>query len=418
MLSVGLVRFIRESTDNRLLQDMLALVIALTISRGRFSAYSRVIHDVVGGSLYSAYLRIVSSLRNMDRSESYLTQAAAEELGKQGRCKTWIHNGLTHTRSLGNINALVGVRGRLLPRRMHGLVEWEFSPEFKVRLARAFSNYGDRLGSHSAEVLEIVRAGLASVEAPDLPFGEVLAACEGDERKARANWLALEKLRIGGAREARFGLGGRIYHALTNIKKGLRRKFTIRGSPVVEVDKHATFLNIIAAKMAPPGERERLLAICGTGDAYGQIAPLLGMDDGKELKKRFQAEVVFSFRPTWSPIWKAFQREFPGTAAAIADIRDGSEMVVNERVERDSQGVQRTIKTRWGQRRLSRILERWESEIFLHRSLVRLHRDHGIIAVPIHDCLMVPQEHASLTRSVIEQAAYEVLGHTPVIKVG
>lgn len=427
-LTKDLAAHIQRMTPSPLMRDFLALAIAMTIARRRFSPHSRVVKRALGGR-YSESLRLMQSLPFISRDDSYVTATLAKETGKQSHCKTWYANGLKQVPLMGNINALLRCRGWACPAGIRGLVKWRFGSDFRSRLASAFDWFATE---HSVspeqsqlfgEILEIVGAALSQLEAPDLSFEEVLELCDGDKAKAHANWNALEKLRNGVPDEARFDLGHRVYHPLTNLKKEIRRKFTVRGSPVVEVDKHATYPTIIGAKMAPPGEQERLLALSATGDFYGQMADLLlGIDcTGEPLlkdrfKKQFQRDVVFGFRPKWSPIWRAFQREFPGTAAAIADIRDGSEVVVNERVERDSQGVKRTIKTHWGQRRLSRILSRVESEIFLQRALVRLHRDYGIAAVPIHDCLMVAEEHVGVVKQVIEEAATVVLGFTPVIK--
>lgn len=83
---------------------------------------------------------------------------------------------------------------------------------------------------------------------------------------------------------------------------------------------------------------------------------------------------------------------------AIADIRDDSDAVVDEHNGRDVNGRRYKTQTRWGQRRLSRILSRVESEIFLQRALVRLYREYGVRAVPIHGCLMVAERHAEVAR--------------------
>ena len=126
---------------------------------------------------------------------------------------------------------------------------------------------------------------------------------------------------------------------------------------------------------------------------------------------------MFTYRPWWSEIWQAFACEFPGTARELARIRDGTDRVVDEHTGYDVNGRRYRTQTRWGQRRLSRILSRVESQIFLQRALVRLYHDHGVRAVPIHDCLMVAERHAKAARQVIEQAAAEVLGFVPVVKV-
>jgi hypothetical protein len=147
------------------------------------------------------------------------------------------------------------------------------------------------------------------------------------------------------------------------------------------------------------------------------MAELLGIQDRAELKQRFQRDVVFTFRSTWSKIWQTFAREFPGTARELARIRDGTDTVVDEHVGYDVNGRRFRTETRWGQRRLSRILSRVESEIFLQRALVRL-APEGVRAVPIHDCLMVAERHAEAARAAIERAAEEeVLGFVPVVKL-
>jgi len=119
----------------------------------------------------------------------------------------------------------------------------------------------------------------------------------------------------------------------------------------------------------------------------------------------------------WSEIWQAFACEFPGTARELSRIRDEPDMVVDEHAGNDVNGRRYRTQTRWGQRRLSRILSRVESQIFPQRALVRLFHEHGIRAVPIHDRLMVAERHAEVVKRVIERAAAEVLGFVPVVKI-
>jgi len=429
-LAKGLAEHIQSASSSRVMQDLLVLLGTATICRSRFSVHSQIIKRVVSSHRYSEYLDLMSSLPFISRSDSYTPRAVAEQTGKQAFCKTWLFNGLTHAHRIGNINALLAAsRGYLPPACVRrGMVRWKFSSDFVERMAKAFDWYlrecdsSPELQQLFSEIMQMVGSSLACLEPPDLEYQDVLDICGGDETKTEVNWDVLSEIRRLGRVQGkcRMDFGHRIYHGLTNVKKEIRRLFRLSGEPTVEVDMHATFPAIISAKLAPPGERERLIAMCQSGDFYRQMADLLNVPgvSHAEMKKLFQQEVVFTFRPWWSDIWQAFACEFPGTAGELARIRDGIDTVVGEHVRYNVNGRRYPTKTRWGQRRLSRILSRVESEIFLQRALVRLYKEEGIRAVPIHDCLMVAERHAEVAQRVIERAAAEVLGFVPVVKIG
>jgi hypothetical protein len=413
-LTKGLAAHINKISDP-IVRELIALVVATTIAKRKFEVHSEIIKRVVGSHRYSDYLAEMKALPFIERNDSYLTKRDAQDHGTQPFCKAWRYNGLRQAYRIGNINALV-CRGSVLRR---GFVRWDFCSVFRKRIAAAFEWFKlerGGLGDASREVFGIVGRSLADIEVPDLTFEDVLDICGGEHVKAVSNWNALMALRRGSDAGCRFGFGHRLYHRMTNLKKEIRRMVRMNGSPTVEVDMHATFPCIIASRFAPPGERERLVTMCQSGDFYGEMARLLGMQRG-DLKKGFQKEVVFAFRPHWSHAWRAFEREFPGTAQKLSDIRDRSNTVVSERYAYDVNRQRYLKKTRSGQRRLSRILERVESRIFIQRALVRLHRIHGISAVPIHDSLMVEEQFAEVAQQFIEQAAKDVLGFTPVVKI-
>ena len=142
-LTKGLARHIQTATPSRTVQDLVALLVAMTIVRSRFSVHSLIIKRIVGTHRYGEYLRVMRSLPFITRSENYISRALAEKQGQQAHCKAWSYNGLLQTRLIGNINGFVGRESPTgLVRR---LVRWNFSSEFAGRLQSAFQWYLTRI---------------------------------------------------------------------------------------------------------------------------------------------------------------------------------------------------------------------------------------------------------------------------------
>ena len=114
---------------------------------------------------------------------------------------------------------------------------------------------------------------------------------------------------------------------------------------------------------------------------------------------------------SWTPFYGLFMRFWSGTARLPGSSVTRRSASLTALLP----NMSTTVALRSS--RLSRILSRFKSQIFLHRALLRLHRDDGIQAIPIHDCLIVAKRHAALAKRVIEQAAEEVLAFVPVVQM-
>ena len=88
-LTKGLARHIQTATPSRTVQDLVALLVAMTIVRSRFSVHSLIIKRIVGTHRYGEYLRVMRSLPFITRSENYISRALAEKQGQQAHCKAW-----------------------------------------------------------------------------------------------------------------------------------------------------------------------------------------------------------------------------------------------------------------------------------------------------------------------------------------
>lgn len=189
--------------------------------------------------------------------------------------------------------------------------------------------------------------------------------------------------------------GGRLFHPITGMKGSIREFIIIDGGPTVQLDVKSCFpylcLNLYASDCA---EKQKYYQRLQDGFyewvislAPERFAGLEGDQLRDEAKKHVFSNILFSkkgqHRVEW--LWRPFCLEFPKLSAAIA--------------EADS---------------LAATLQQTESTAIF--DVVELLMKDGIRCITVHDCLIVPDEHAETARLLLGQRLYEATGYNAEIK--
>ena len=357
---------------------------------------SKVAAKIVTQRRYRDYLMAMKSISWMRRDDHYVPDKFAKERGRRGKCKAWFID-----------------PGQCQHITSAGVVRLRLSAWFCGAIGSVFEWW---FGIHKpwvASVSRIIRQSLGCVTALPVGRASVAALCRSDQA-ARTVQSILSAFR--GREDTGVGFNRcRCYHRLTGLQKEFRDYLRVGGKALCEVDMHATFVCALIKEFATGDERERLVGMVVSGDFYGEFAELVGWN-GLEVKRDFQRHVTFTNGCHKSKLWIAFKKHFPQTARRLGKFRDRGRVIKSIRVKNKTTGRHYRKDTTLGQSELSDRLTRVEESIFLERALLRL-GNKGVNAIPIHDCLMVTPDHVEETKRAIEDAAQEVLGFTPKVKV-
>lgn len=225
---------------------------------------------------------------------------------------------------------------------------------------------------------------------------------------SRVSSIRLKGLNRRGAAKVVMRRYGRMYHALTNLSKDIRRRSKIDGEAVSEVDLHACFLCLLVSRMRESPEKRQMQKLLNEGyfyelfrdtfDAFvaGKISegqPLSPNGRKWNLKVEFQRQVLFSKdqRHDERPLYLEFRRRFPQLSGIINQCR-----------------------AQLGVREFACELQRAESRIVVDDLLPQLY-DMGIKALGIHDGLLVKQSDALRVQELFEIVAHKHLGFLPRI---
>lgn len=199
---------------------------------------------------------------------------------------------------------------------------------------------------------------------------------------------------------------GRLHYAMTNCPKGLRRRMSYGGEPLVEIDVSACqpFMGTSLYDGISGGgsERGRYLADVTGGGFYEQIgeaANFRGCRD--DLKKAVLADAFFSSREQFesSSISAAFRGIYPILGD---DLRRGKER----------------LRPWKGDTALALRLQSAESRIFIGDVMptaAAKYRDEPVF--PIHDAVMTSTAAAAGMKAVIEEAFDRSFGSVPRLDV-
>ena len=367
---------------------------------------STCIAKMVGGKYYRMFLDIMDSIPEIRRDHGYLSRGLLKQLNMNpslARCKAYYIPQTAGENTLVLSTARVSVSRRLLDR-------------FR-------SCFG--LAVHDSGSVGLTCLFAGQVVYPDLSFGYLLSVCDS-RASASAVFEYLESARAGF--RSRLGGDGRTYHGMTGLKKELRSQCFLgsraESNRVVAVDAHAAHVAILASEFAPPDERDRLVDMLRTGNFYrefavaaGRASPVFAGLKALDVKTNFLANVLYKFASN-SRIWKAFAYLFPVTARRLSKFRDSNDWIIKrprkEFQDRYGRKQAYRAKTRIGQFRLSRLFCRIEGEIF--RGAQKLLSMRGILTAPLHDSLLIAQEHVEEAKSVVEQQIQQVLGFALPVK--
>lgn len=346
---------------------------------------------------YSLFLDIMDSIPEIERDHDYISRKLLVELGMDphlARCKAYKLTACENTIATCHVSVSSG--------------SLSF---FSSVLAGGLSSFSDRLS------LAISDSFVALCFAPDLSGEDLLFDCGfvGDSAASVSHWLEVLK---NGGRATRLGADGRSYHAISALKKEVRRLIQVGDShpdcKIAEVDGHAAHVAILVGRFATGHERRGLIAMLQSGDFYREFGRLARVHE-TDVKRNFLAECIFKFRPE-SILWQTLLRHFPNLARRLAYFRDADEEIVRRKQKqcRDTGKLYRA-KTRKGQFRLSRYLCRIEGEIF-RGAQKQLYRLQNIVSAPLHDCLLCARRDAGTVAKTVERWLEQVLGFRVPVK--
>lgn len=378
------------------------------------------VHSAIVGRLvcqrhYRTYLDAMASFADVvGRDEDYRPRALCTT--KPPKCMAW------QARPDATKGRYTNARRDLEPTKgvstlVHGCaVAYPLPGCFEERFRRAFQWYLDvwlpSRGVVDAQARRLVKHYMTFLGFPELEEMQADAFCGDDKQKADDCLRRTEELREDGCQTpVTWDDGGRVYHDLTNLKREVRRRCTLAGEPVVEVDMHASFVAALTAVYAEGIERHRLSMMLELGDFYGIFAEMTGEPFGPDFKQRFLRDVIFGRPWPGCRLWDCFRRLFPNTARRINLDRNLPDPWPRLRIKKG-----RVRRTTSGQTLISRRLSFVESRIFWKGALTKLHALR-VPAIPIHDCLLVRERDAAATKAAIQDAARDVLGFAPAVAV-
>jgi len=200
--------------------------------------------------------------------------------------------------------------------------------------------------------------------------------------------------------------GGRFYatgqaDSFQKIRKEERRRITINGEPVAEVDLKAAFLSIFLAYAEAPAPDADPYAIEGLPRETVKRFVVLSLQSG-QLKRRWPSGESAAVRET--PI-KALTEAVKARYPALSDV---SSVLPPEAVE----GIPSESHRAWA---AGQFLMNIEAQVVNHAISIMV--DQGAVAWPMHDGLIVPVTGVEVAREALERSYWERLDRLPMIEV-
>lgn len=201
--------------------------------------------------------------------------------------------------------------------------------------------------------------------------------------------------------------GGRLYakpeNSYQSLSKEERLRLTIDGKPVVEIDICASHLSLVyALRGISPGERFRRLA--ADGRTWSAIDPYAIGDLPRPVVKAWITATLGAGKPPkrWPKDAAKDLRESEGIDTRAYSVAAVQAAVLQEHsVLADLEGIS------WA------TLQFLESRAIVG-AMLRLKREHGIPALPVHDSLIVPRAAGEVAKGVLVDELRAVTGHEPI----
>jgi hypothetical protein len=313
-----------------------------------------------------------------------------------------------------------GWRGGIVPVAMTDL-QVERYAKARARLKR---------GAEKARIAEGVPLDYLHLHLGRLSFEAEEVARYFEEIPLPSNWKEAERVHshrysaaLIAGREWRFHrcAAGRLHYPLTNLPKALRGLLRYQGEALVAIDV-SSCQPFLAASLYPDRyvnegtrfememnpaqikrtqeEKRRYLADVRSGfyERIGKAAGWVG--SRKDLKREVLKRVFFgSDEQASGPVWNAFEDLYPILASIIAEGK-------------------RELRPWTGDRELALRLQGAEASVFIDGALRRIAEEMpGVLALPLHDCLMTNPDNAEVVLRVLQEEFLSQFGEVPSFEI-
>jgi len=246
------------------------------------------------------------------------------------------------------------------------------------------------IGKHLLPKMESLNDKLLAHEFLLFPFGKADYDVQPQYQRIYTN--------TSGFREEPSLLHGRIYPKnfyLPNKKQGWRQMTLIDGQPTIEVDVHASSLTLLSNDYYLGFE------LPDTGDLY-QYGPLANLD--RELAKLVTQVIINGVaydRSGWPPSLKEEKAELIGDQKWADYVKPLIETYPSLTKLREHMGLHLMLT---------------EADLIIHAMNYLL--DKGIGCLSLHDCLIVPIEHAQDAADAFYDAYRKHNMQRPILHIG
>ena len=393
----ALAAVINECDNDRCKALALFIIVSLRGPVKYRSMHSKAIERAVVPVNNPKFLQLMDRLSPwVGRTTGYLSKKC-ETKRNRARCKAFYVKDLSCVRNIEDLT-------RLFPR----LLGPTSTPVRAVLASLGRMYNSDSLLGRAFDIYSLFGADFDSFSVQ-----KVLDDCKDNEKRqellAEIDYFCRE---MQGKPSVSIDGGGRMHTALTRLPKALRKCLnvevvrpdgTVEMEPAVEVDAKSAFYANSAVIFADGKERERMLKMIDDGRFYEHFAEHLGISVKQAKKQMLTSLFMYKCK---TKAWKLFRKMFPKTAKNIEQVRDRGRVIFDGFVKtKMSNGKTRTYRkiTRLGQRILSRVLTRAESEVF-NRAICTLYAEAGIVVGRVHDCLIGPESEVETIKYHLEQS--------------
>ncbi|KGM35310.1 hypothetical protein [Inquilinus limosus] len=233
---------------------------------------------------------------------------------------------------------------------------------------------------------ETVRMGEEMTTLNDWWAGADLSLSPGYTPEAPVNLSRRSMSRIFSADDPNFGRGGRLYHSFwLDMPSDDRAALLIAGEPVVSLDFSAAFLRMAYGRVSEPVPEEDLYAVGKLAQWPRSIVkPLVNamlddrtkMDDPAAVSglRYWPKDVQSQLKEDWP--------DHPGLA------------VVRTVIEQEHAPIRPLFY-----RGIGMEFQALESRIVI--AVLLTLRSMGIVGLPVHDCVIVPEKHEAVTKDLM-----------------